>query len=106
VPGLEKAAWLDVMPEYDPYKYNSFPVNAANQIYRLTHALEAGLATAQKRGTLDRMPTVTAFQSLIDSTVTAADLGTRLFKRLSAQRHELVVLDVNRIDAAVRADAP
>ena len=30
VPGLEKAAWLDVLPEYDPYKYNSFPVNAGN----------------------------------------------------------------------------
>jgi hypothetical protein len=39
---------------------------------------------------------VTAFQSLVDSTVTAADLGTRLFKRLHARRHELVVFDVNR----------
>ena len=29
IPGLEKAAWLDVVPEYDPFKYNSFPVNAA-----------------------------------------------------------------------------
>jgi alpha-beta hydrolase superfamily lysophospholipase len=96
VPGLEKAAWLDVMPEYDPYKYNSFPVNAANQIYRLTRALEAGLVEAQERGTLDRMPTVTAFQSLVDSTVMAADLAKRFFQRLPAKGHELVVFDVNR----------
>jgi len=42
VPGLGKAAWLDVMPEYHPYKYISFPVNAGNQIWSLTRALEAG----------------------------------------------------------------
>ena len=96
LPGLAKAAWLDVMPEYDPYKYNSFPVNAGAQIDRLTRALEAGLAQAQRRGTLARMPTVTAFQSLIDATVVAADLGPRLFERLPAKGHELVVFDVNR----------
>jgi alpha-beta hydrolase superfamily lysophospholipase len=96
LPGLEKAAWLDVMPEYDPYKYNSFPVNAANQVYSLTRALEAARAQAQEHGALDRMPTVTAFQSLVDSTILAADLGNRLFKRLPAKGHELVVFDVNR----------
>jgi alpha-beta hydrolase superfamily lysophospholipase len=96
VPGLEKAAWLDVLPEYDPYKYNSFPVNAANQIWSLTRTLEAALARAQERGTLDRMPTVTAFQSLVDSTVVAADLERRLFVRLPAKGHELVVFDLNR----------
>jgi alpha-beta hydrolase superfamily lysophospholipase len=106
VPGLEKAEWLDVMPEYDPYKYNSFPVNAANQIYRLTRALEAGLVRAQERGNLDRVPTVTAFQSLVDSTILAADLATRLFKRLPANGHELVVFDVNRRELLSSLIAP
>jgi len=97
VPGLEKAAWLDVLPEYDPYKYNSFPVNAGRQIWSLTRALEKALAAAQASGQLDRMPPVTAFQSLVDATVMAADLGTRLFGRLPrAKGHELVVFDINR----------
>jgi alpha-beta hydrolase superfamily lysophospholipase len=96
IPGLEKARWLDVLPEYDPYKYNSFPVNAANQVWSLTRALERALVDAQKRGTLDRMPTITAFQSLVDATVLAADVGKRLFARLPARGHELVVFDVNR----------
>jgi alpha-beta hydrolase superfamily lysophospholipase len=96
IPGLAKARWLDVLPEYDPYKYNSFPVNAANQVYRLTHELERALVEAQRRGTLDRMPTIVAFQSLVDATVTAADVGTRLFARLPARGHELVVFDLNR----------
>jgi alpha-beta hydrolase superfamily lysophospholipase len=96
VPGLAKAAWLDVLPEYDPYKYNSFPVNAATQVWSLTRTLERELVRAQGSGKLDRMPTITAFQSLVDSTVIAADLETRLFARLPAKGHELVVFDVNR----------
>jgi len=96
VPGLAKAAWLDVLPEYDPFKYNSFPVNAATQVWSLTRTLERELVRAQRSGALDRMPTITAFQSLVDATVIAADVETRLFARLPAKGHELVVFDVNR----------
>ena len=28
-PAFAKAAWLDLLPEYNPFKYNSFPVNGA-----------------------------------------------------------------------------
>ena len=30
IPFFEKNAWLDVVPEYNPYKYNSFPANAGH----------------------------------------------------------------------------
>jgi alpha-beta hydrolase superfamily lysophospholipase len=106
VPGLEKAAWLDVLPEFDPYKYNSFPVNAGLQIWSLTRTLEKALARAQAEGKLDRVPPVTAFQSLVDSTITAADLATRLFVRLPTKGHELVVFDVNRNDVLSSLVAP
>ncbi|RPI61045.1 MAG: alpha/beta fold hydrolase, partial [Lysobacterales bacterium] len=46
IPGLEKSRWMDVLPEYDPYKYNSFPVNAANQIHTLTGVLRDALDEA------------------------------------------------------------
>ena len=36
VPAFEKARWLDVYPEYNPFKYNSFPANAGLQTWRLT----------------------------------------------------------------------
>jgi len=29
-------AWNSVVPEYDPFKYNSFAINAGDQAYRLT----------------------------------------------------------------------
>lgn len=39
LPAFAKAAWLNISPEYNPYKYNSFPVNAARQSWLLTQAL-------------------------------------------------------------------
>ena len=37
IPYFEKARWLDVLPEYNPFKYNSFPANAGRQTYDITH---------------------------------------------------------------------
>lgn len=95
VPGFEKAKWMDVLPEYDPYKYNSFPVNAANQIYKLTHVVQDTL-DAVTPGQLEAMPRVHMYQSIVDSTVTASEVVHGLLARLPARGHELVVFDVNR----------
>ena len=32
IPGLYKLGWTDVLPEYDPYKYNSFATNAGDPL--------------------------------------------------------------------------
>lgn len=98
IPYFEKAEWLDVLPEYDPYKYNSFAVNAASQIHLLTQELQAALQQAQDGGRLHRMPRVLAFQSLVDDTITAAQVAQGLLLRLPRGEHELVVFDVNRLD--------
>src|SRR5262249_14489473 len=39
LPAFARAAWLGVEPEFNPFKYNSFPVQAARQTVRLTDAL-------------------------------------------------------------------
>ena len=96
IPYFEKSDWMDVLPEYDPYKYNSFPVNAANQIHRLTGVLRAELLEASKAGRLAAMPKVLAFQSLVDSTVTAAEVVRGLLGLLPRGGGELVVFDLNR----------
>jgi len=96
IPYFEKSRWLDVWPEYDRYKYNSFPVNAANQIYLLTRELHRSLDAAAASGRLQAMPRVLAFQSLVDATITAGDVVRRLLGRLPAGGHELVVFDINR----------
>jgi hypothetical protein len=96
IPYFEKSRWMDVFPEYDPYKYNSFPVNAANQIYSLTRVVQATLDDLAPTGRLDEMPRVHMFQSIVDSTVTADQVVRGLLGRLPARGHELVVFDINR----------
>jgi len=96
LPGLEKSRWLDVLPEYDPYKYNSFPVNAARQIYALTQVVQGTLDEEAKRKRLDRMPGITAFQSIVDATITVPAVVNGLLGRLPPKEHELVLFDINR----------
>ena len=106
IPAFEKSRWLDVFPEYDPYKYNSFPVNAARQINALTGVLAEALDDAGARGRLAAMPRVVAFQSIVDSTITAREVARGLLARFPRADHELVVFDVNRIDAIQGLIAP
>ena len=96
IPAFEKSRWLDVLPEYDPYKYNSFPVNAAKQIFTLTRVVQRALDAEQQSGRLEQMPRVIAFQSIVDSTITAAEVARGLLGRLPSKGHELVVFDINR----------
>lgn len=96
IPGLEKLAWLSIEPEYDPFKYNSFPVNAGDQIYRLTRDIAARLDRLDKGGGITGFPPVLAFQSVVDATIPADALVNRLLRRLSPNDHALVLFDVNR----------
>lgn len=107
-PVVEKARWIDVVPEYNPFKYNSFPANAAVQTSRITAAIGREIAAAARDGQLARMPPVLAFQSLVDTTVSTAAVAYDLLDRLPAGRNELVLFDLNRqsgIDAFTRPEA-
>lgn len=106
LPFFEKSSWIDVGPEHDPYKFRSFPVNAARQIYDLTRELDGALGRAGERDLLQEMPDVLAFQSLVDATITAPALVHGLFLRLPAADHELVVFDVNQRGALRDLIAP
>ena len=72
LPFFEKARWLDVVPEYNPFKYNSFPANAANQSYRVSSGLRAALDEAASSGAIERLPPILAFQSVVDATVSTS----------------------------------
>lgn len=97
VPVLEKVRWQAVEPEFDPYKYNSFPVNASRQINRATRALERSLADAASAGRLAQLPPVVTWQSVVDSTVGSEGVANRLYARLGDAKHRLVLFDINRL---------
>lgn len=104
--GLEKLAWNSLSPEYDPWKYGSFALNAGKQAYRITQEIQRQITAQGKAGNLDHFPPILAFQSVVDSTVTAPAVVHNLFERLPAippkqarrnrANHELVLFDINR----------
>lgn len=94
--GLEKLAWTEIGPEYDPFKYVSFAVNAGDQVYRLTAEIQASINKLTAAGKIGQLPPVLAFQSVADATVSPPALVAHLFNRLTPNGHELVLFDVNR----------
>ncbi|MGJ7509975.1 alpha/beta hydrolase [Variovorax sp. GT1P44] len=95
-PAFAKAAWLGIVPEFNPFKYNSFPVNGARQSSLLTRDLRSHIAREQSAGRLDKLPPILTFQSLIDFTVSTRAIVTNLYARLPNNGSELVLFDMNR----------
>jgi alpha-beta hydrolase superfamily lysophospholipase len=96
IPVLDKVRWQAVEPEFDPVKYNSFPVNGSRQVKRATRALRAALQSAEDAGRLAALPSVVTWQSVVDSTVGSTATVDTLYARLPSPKHLLVMFDVNR----------
>jgi alpha-beta hydrolase superfamily lysophospholipase len=95
-PAFAKAAWLSVVPEFNPFKYNSFPVNAATQSHRLTQALQASVRQRARAGVIEGIAPVLTFQSVMDFTVSTSTIVSALYAQLPRNGSELVLFDINR----------
>jgi alpha-beta hydrolase superfamily lysophospholipase len=98
---FEKAKWNSITPEYDPFKYNSFPLQAASQSYELAKAIEASVTSLVSSEQWKTLGPIITFQSLVDSTVSVPAL-IDFYAKLKGTGHELVLFDVNR---AARLDS-
>jgi len=96
LPKFAKAAWLSILPEFNPFKYNSFPVNGARQSWRLTQALQEQIRRLARAGQLAQLPPILTFQSVIDFTVSTRAIISSMYVHLPANGSELVLFDVNR----------
>jgi alpha-beta hydrolase superfamily lysophospholipase len=96
LPAFASAAWLAVLPEFIPFKYNSFPVNGARQSFRLTQVLQRQITRLARAGRLVELPPILTFQSVIDFTVSTRAIITALYAQLPANGSELVLFDMNR----------
>ncbi len=101
IPGLEKLAWNDIGPEYDPYKYTSFAVNAGDLMYRLTLVIDSKIEALQASIGTSAFPRTLALLSLADATVSTHAVVTHLLDKLDNTGNELVLFDINRDDALV-----
>lgn len=95
-PAFAKAAWLGVVPEFNPFKYNSFPVNAARESYQLTQALQQQIIQDSRNNKMGELPPVLTFQSVMDSTVSTRAVITSLYNRLPDNGSEVVLFDLNQ----------
>jgi esterase/lipase len=96
LPGLEKLAWTSVLPEFDPYKYNSFSANAGNQVHRLTTTVAKEVEAQAASGFIENFPPTLVFLSAVDDTVSIDTVIDKLLEHLAPGRHELVLFDINR----------
>jgi len=96
IPRFAKAAWLGIMPEFNPFKYNSFPINGARQSSLMTRTLQPRIVRYVRDERLDELPPILTFQSVVDFTVSTQAIVSALYARLPEGGHELVLFDVNR----------
>ena len=92
---FEKSKWSTIGPEYDPFKYNSFPLQAGSQSYQLAVAVEKSIMGLRSSDAWKLLPPILTFQSLVDSTVSVPAV-LDFYARLEGPGHELVLFDVNR----------
>jgi alpha-beta hydrolase superfamily lysophospholipase len=95
-PAFSKSAWLLRLPEYNPFKYNSFPANAVRQSWLLTDALQSQVARLAQQRQLETLPPILSFQSVADATVSTPALISGLYRHLPENGSELVLFDLNR----------
>ena len=92
-----KARWIDVVPEYNPFKYNSFPANAGAQTARLTRrAQHRAAADGRRAGRLRTCRRCWPFSRVVDTTVSSPAVVHDLFEHLPPGTSELVLFDLNR----------
>ena len=96
LPGLGRLAWLQIAPEFDPFKYNSFATNAGGQVHSLTSSVARRVAARARSNPGEVLPPVLVFKSTVDATVSTDDVTDRLLGLLRPNRHELVLFDINR----------
>ncbi len=96
IPGLKSVAFMRIVPEFDPYKYNSFTANAGSQVHKLTRSVATRVEALVDSGNAGQMPPILAFKSTVDATVSTDALVDRLLGHLPENRNELVLFDINR----------
>ena len=96
IPAFDKAAWLGIVPEFNPFKYNSFPVNGARQSSLVARRLQAQIDRHANEGNLKSLAPVLTFQSVVDFTVSTRAIVSALYAKLPANGSELVLFDLNR----------
>ncbi len=92
LPFLRKSAWLHIAAENNPYKYQSFPLKAAQLGGEVSAQLQERLGAP---GATERLPLMLIAQSVADATVDVAALEDHLLSRLNRGADRLLLYGTN-----------
>lgn len=93
IPYFEQFKWAAILPEVDPFKFTSFPKQAAWEVYKISKRTHEMLNEPQEAA---KLPPILTFQSVVDNTISAPAIVSHLYDKLPANGSELVVYDINR----------
>ncbi len=96
LPGLEQLAWTTVLPEFDPFNYNSFTANASLQVHRMTRSIAARVQQRAAQGPIEHFPATLVLLSVVDATVSPQAAVDNLLGQLAPGNHALFLYDINR----------
>jgi hypothetical protein len=93
---MGRLAWTEIVPEFDPYKYNSFTSNAGAQVHKLTRSVAGRITELVRSGRGSSMPPILVFKSAVDATVSTTAVVDRLLRHFPDNGNELMLFDINR----------
>jgi alpha-beta hydrolase superfamily lysophospholipase len=101
VPGFSGLRFTQIRPEFDPFRYNSFPTNGGTQTHKLTRQVASRIARLESDGRGHEVPPILVIKSTVDATVSNNAMIDALLGRLPENGHELIVFDINRVAGAM-----
>jgi len=93
IPFFEKFKWAAILPEVDPFKFTSFPKQAAWEVHKISRRVHEQLKNPQE---VAKLPPILTFQSMVDNTISVPAVVSYLYDKLPANGSELVLYDINR----------
>ncbi len=90
----DRLLWNSVLPEYDPFKYGSFSINAADQVSNLCNTLQKEFDHLNEKQK-NQLPPVLTFASIVDATVLVPSILTALYNKLPEKNNTLILYDIN-----------
>ena len=94
IPGLNKFMWIDIYPEYEMAKYDSFDKNSVAQVYTLIKESRENLSKLTKKEKFE-LPPIYSYTPIQDATVETKELF-KVLEEINNKKNELTIFDVNR----------
>lgn len=76
--GLDSLAFLQIQPEFDPYKYNSFATNVGDVVFRITRSVTQRIKDRARTKAEIVLPPTLVFKLTVDATVSTHAIVDRL----------------------------